>query len=460
MTSFAVGYVYDVECAMSWHRQLMNLVDHDMSTRQRIAPNGILGRRCGTGMLPEARNYLVRDFLRTEAEWLIWLDTDMGFPVTLADQFLAVADKDTAPIVGGLCFMQTEAAPDGLGGYKTQPSVTIYDWVEEDNGRRFLRNTMSRDGYPVNQMVRCGGTGSACVIVHRSVFEAIEQRDGPVWYDRAVNPTTGVLQGEDLSFCERAGVPIHVHTGIRTSHLKRVWLQEDDYWDRFLPPPAELPTAVIVPVMNRPASAAPFMRYMRASTGLANVYAICDPPDTSTQDAWRDAGANVIISDRGYTFAQKVNCGYEHTSEPVLFFTGDDIHPYPGWLDHAQHVMVRDGVGLVATNDLGNARVTSGEHATHPLISRQYIDERGASWDGPKTVAHEGYGHWYVDEEWSWVAKLRGEFGAALGSVVEHLHPIWGKGDDDATYRRGQASVNADRLLWERRVREYARHTG
>jgi hypothetical protein len=100
--------------------------------------------------------------------------------------------------------------------------------------------------------------------------------------------------------------------------------------------------------------------------------------------------------------------------------------------------------------------VTAGVHATHPLIRRSYVDERGASWDGPGTVAHEGYRHWFVDNEWTLVAQQRGVFASALGSVVEHLHPIWGKGADDDVYRKGQSQADRDKRIWVRRQKEHA----
>ena len=53
---------------------------------------------------------------------------------------------------------------------------------------------------------------------------------------------------------------------------------------------------------------------------------------------------------------------------------------------------------------MSNPRVISGEHGTHLLIRRSYIDEVGASWgtDGkgtPGEVCHDGYTHMYVDDE-------------------------------------------------------------
>jgi hypothetical protein len=45
------------------------------------------------------------------------------------------------------------------------------------------------------------------------------------------------MMGEDLSFCMRAGslgIPVHVHTGVKTTHLKQLWLSEADYLDQYL----------------------------------------------------------------------------------------------------------------------------------------------------------------------------------------------------------------------------------
>jgi hypothetical protein len=209
-------------------------------------------------------------------------------------------------------------------------------------------------------------------------------------------------------------------------------------------------TAVIVPVLRRPQNAVPFMDSLRATTD-ARVYAVSQDGDEDTFNAWVAAGANVLTA-FGTTFPVKVNHGYRMTGEPWLFITGDDIHFYPNWLLHAQ--LVAGGrYHVVGTNDLGNPRVTSGEHATHMLIRRSYIDEVGASWDGPRIVCHEGYRHCYVDDEMVAAAKQRGVWVMARSSVVEHLHPWWGKGERDEVYELGQSHAEADRKLFEKRLK-------
>ena len=149
---------------------------------------------------------------------------------------------------------------------------------------------------------------------------------------------------------------------------------------------------MIVPVLGRPRNAAPFMASLKASGApLARVYAVADADDTETAQAWRDAGAEVLTwpGPPPGTFAQKVNLGYRATGEPWLLLAGDDVKFHPGWLDQAQHA-ARDGADVVGTNDLHNPRVTAGEHSPHPMVRRAYIDEQGASWDGPEIVCPRG----------------------------------------------------------------------
>ena len=43
----------------------------------------------------------------------------------------------------------------------------------------------------------------------------------------------------------------------------------------------------------------------------------------------------------------------------------------------------------------------------------------------------------------------------ALGSIVEHLHPLWGKAENDDTYRLGQRSARNDRKVFVERLEKY-----
>jgi hypothetical protein len=468
-----VAYVHDKTVTYSWHHSIIEMLGHDVTHEARVMRGGWIAMKYGTDGLSDARNKAVKLFLEErQADWLFWIDTDMGFSPDTVDRLLEVADPVDRPMVGGLCFTQREESSDHMGGWRTRATPTVFDWLRLDDGQMGFS---VRWDYPHDSVVQCAGTGSACLLIHKSVFEKVEAKYGPHWYDRVPNTTMGQIVSEDLSFCMRAntvGCSLWIDTSVKTTHQKTLWLAEDDYYgqvalSKLVPPvpAATEATAVIVPVLGRPQNAAPFMASLKASgADLATVYAVVDnDEDSEVRQAWQDAGARIVthasldehVRPRPGTFAEKVNNGYEATDEPWLFLVGDDVKFHPGWLDQAQHA-ARDGAHVVGTNDLHNPLVVKGEHATHLLIRRNYVDERGASWDGPKVVCHEGFRHMFVDDEIVTAAKQRKVWAFAKHSKVEHLHPLWGLAEGDETYRLGAASFEQDKALFEARSVEYA----
>lgn len=230
-----IAYVHGLEVAHSWHQSLMATIAHDVANNQRVIGGGWIATKYGTGGIVQARNDTTRQFVHgtPQADWLMWLDTDMGFEANAIDRLMEVADPETAPIVGGLCFMQREVGVDGTGGYLVEPAPTLFDWYDNGKQQGF---TVRRD-YDRDTMVQVAGTGSAFVLIHKSVFQKIEAEYGPTWYSPIYNHSTGTWISEDLSLCTRATaleIPIHVHTGVRTTHLKHLWLDERIY-DRLAP---------------------------------------------------------------------------------------------------------------------------------------------------------------------------------------------------------------------------------
>lgn len=220
------------------------------------------------------------------------------------------------------------------------------------------------------------------------------------------------------------------------------------------PLPTTASVAVVVPVLRRPHAAGAFMASWRASGPAGSaVYAVTDADDRETRQAWFDAGAIVLTSDRGSSYACKVNYALEATSEPWLLLLGDDVRFHPGWLEAALRAGERAPV--VSTNDMG--RTDLDRLAIHPMFARDYLVQRGASFDGPGLIAHEGYRHWYVDREWSFLAAERGVLTYAADCLIEHLHPIHHKGEMDDTYRLGQAAAADDARLYRKREANYVK---
>jgi len=216
-----IGYVNSTEVSAHWHESLLGLVIYDVTNQQRIVNGGGRIQRYSSANISNARNGIVRQFLdETEAEWLWMVDTDMTFEPDTVERMVAEADPVRAPIVGGLCFGVDEG----------ELFATLYDMVQdspEEPPHMVRYNT-----WPKDAMFQVTATGAACMLVHRSVAEAIREKyPEPYQWFQEMN-FGGQPMGEDITFCLRAGLagfPIFVHTGIHIGHAKTSILTSDMY---------------------------------------------------------------------------------------------------------------------------------------------------------------------------------------------------------------------------------------
>lgn len=155
-------------------------------------------------------------------------------------------------------------------------------------------------------------------------------------------------------------------------------------------------------------------------------------------------GANLyLLDDQFESFADAINEGWQGTEEPFLFVGADDVLFHEGWLEAALGCMEGD-VRVVGTNDLGNHYVLSGLHATHYLVDRRYIEDVGGVIDGGPGSFLYTYDHNYTDAEFVETAQSRGVFAPCLESVVEHLHPAFGKRPEDEVHERTVDKIHDD----------------
>lgn len=169
--------------------------------------------------ISHARNMVCRQFLEQDATaWLLMCDTDMWFRADTVDRLLAAADPVDRPVMGALCFSQNTEDPAG------EPYPTMYEPVERGGDLVFARYKQ----WPQDAVVPVAATGAACLLIHRGVLERVEKSAGDAaapWFRESHTRTA--LIGEDLTFCLRcqtAGIPVHVHTGVRAGHMKTTML--------------------------------------------------------------------------------------------------------------------------------------------------------------------------------------------------------------------------------------------
>lgn len=230
------------------------------------------------------------------------------------------------------------------------------------------------------------------------------------------------------------------------------------------PMPQENAVAVLCPVLNRPENVDPLVESFIETTppGEAALYFLVEDGDEAESvfcTVARDQHSSmvqVVKAHSAHTFAEKLNVGVNATTEPWVLCIGDDVRFHEGWLDQARKLSSEFDV--IGTNDslpgrVRNPKVASGAHSDHTFYRRAYVEEHGASLEGPGVLAPECYGHWYVDEEMVRLARARGVFMSAPDCVIEHLHPGY-EGDEaarqaDPTYMLavGQSSADKETFL-------------
>lgn len=215
---------------------------------------------------------------------------------------------------------------------------------------------------------------------------------------------------------------------------------------------------IVVPVLSRPANVAPLMASVAEATRPPfRLLFVASEGDDEEHAALEAAGADWMTVGPPGRYGQKCNAGARGSTEPLIFTAADDLRFHPGWLE-AAIAHLGDGAEVVGTNDLGNPRVIAGQHSTHTLWTRRYIEQVGGVIDEPPGVIyHEGYPHDYVDDEGIGTARARGVYAHAHDSHVEHMHWLFGKGEQDDVYRFAMDQAMQGRRLYARRRRLWAR---
>lgn len=260
--SFVFAYLHPGEVSHSFMQSVLKMVMYDLANGTTL--DGLLIEECGAGRITDGRNTVARKFLRSDAEWLAFFDADMGFEPSAVHDLLSVADKDVRPIVGALAFAQRKGPETQSGARSFQMVPTIYRWVDGAGAAGFA----PVHDYPRDTLVECDATGGSSFVVHRSVLEKLAETfpEPRPWFDETIYK--GQVFGEDMTFfrrCAEAGFPIHVHTGIKTSHYKHTYLDEGSYRP-------EVPTYVVVPLKNRADLTGSLLDQLKAQGGYDKVF--------------------------------------------------------------------------------------------------------------------------------------------------------------------------------------------
>ena len=148
-----------------------------------------------------ARNNLARQAVKSEADWVLWLDSDMVFGPDLLQRMLKVCTENDIDFLTALCFRR-----------KPPYTPTLFDRLEKtDKGASYTALMSVPEG-----RFQVGGCGFAGVLMSMDVLLSVMAK----FNGRMFEPIDGF--GEDVAFCWRArqcGYDIWCDSDIELGHV-------------------------------------------------------------------------------------------------------------------------------------------------------------------------------------------------------------------------------------------------
>lgn len=164
------------------------------------AGDTMIGFEVGS-LVYHARNHLAQQAIKAEADYILWLDSDMVFGPDLLQRMLAVCQENEIDFLTGVCFRR-----------KPPYTPCLFDRLEKvGNGASYTALLSVPDG-----RFKVGGCGFAGVLMSTDVALAVAAK----FNGRMFDPLEGM--GEDVSFCWRArqcGYDIWCDSSIELGHV-------------------------------------------------------------------------------------------------------------------------------------------------------------------------------------------------------------------------------------------------
>ena len=157
----------------------------------------------------DARNLLAREAIESNADQVLWIDSDMVFGEDLLIRLSETMEAEEADMVCGLYFKR-----------ELPVTPTIYRDINAESGK-----AEAYLDYPKDSVFPVAGCGFAAVLTTVQLLKDVYHRWGELFY-----PMTNL--SEDLSFCWRAsrvGARIVCDSRIKVGHVGQIVYDERMY---------------------------------------------------------------------------------------------------------------------------------------------------------------------------------------------------------------------------------------
>lgn len=157
------------------------------------------------------------------------------------------------------------------------------------------------------------------------------------------------------------------------------------------------------------------------------LYVDADDPELKQYPAWWMIGDSVGL---GPAY-QKL--WMSRKSDIVMMCADDIVFRTKGWDTRVKETMPKDLIGVVSCNELPKGKREHG----HPFIGRKFIEGMGY-------ICHPKLKHSCVDTWVRNIAEQIGRFYYLDDVITEHVHPKYGKGELDDTYRSNTREIREE----------------
>jgi hypothetical protein len=158
---------------------------------------------------------------KIKTDWLLWVDSDIVLNLDAMKLLWQTADKINRPVVSGVYFISKENE-----GTLMRPFPVLFDNVTEFQIKY-------HHPLPENQVLKVDCAGFGFVLMHKSIVPKMrEAHPGKGMFMETGDGVDDHFVGEDIIFfrrMEKAGIPLHAHTGALVKHIKRFSLDYDYY---------------------------------------------------------------------------------------------------------------------------------------------------------------------------------------------------------------------------------------
>lgn len=496
-TRVLIGNVSNGFTSAEWTRSLLSLTVKDASLGWNFW-GGVLWGRSGVNVT-EKRNELIRQFLKTEAEWLLLLDSDMVFPDDIIPRMLHTAQQTDGKVIGGLCLVIDE----NIGPYPTLFQL-------DEQGDRYLTAQLD---YPEGAILQVAATGAACLLIHREVLQAVRDmqmenrqwlydlRDEPLikemdrrglispptydhgWYSEHPVVTNIRLEddkivgkerwvGEDIDFCLRLGslgYKIFVDCGLEIGHHKedRIWYPRDIKEGIGFRRPK---IAAVIPVKDKLELTTAIVEQIRKDK--CDEIIICDNGSGQETKEWLAKQDDITVLDcpdvgvhtmwnRGVAHAIE-----KHGNKTHIAFLNNDLILGDGFLDKLSLALFRNREYIAVCGNYDARSYHDDIQETNDICANRYDGTGGFA-----GFAFMGRGEWFVSgykfpEDCMWwygdndlinsiyianivTRDISRRAGIVISAAVEHLHGGGGT-SGDPLWSEFNEQLELDRIAYEK----------